>query len=348
MHSVEIPPARPVITTPLPAIHDTRTPIGASPNLWERIAVTVRARGYSLSTERTYIRWAKAFVAWHGRRHPRDMGAAEVQAYLNHLAVDREVSPGTAKQALSALIFMYREVMGAALPWLDGLQYPKGQPRLPVVLSKSEVQRLLGVNGGEVGLILRLLYGTGLRMMEALRLRVKDLDLERRVLTVREGKGGKDRTTMVPESLIDPLRRQLSARRTLHDIDLAAGMADVELPHALARKLAGAGKQWAWQFVFCSPGYATCPRTGAIRRHHLHEVNVQRAMRRAIKAAKIEKRATVHTLRHSFATHLLEAGYDIRRIQELLGHSDVSTTMIYTHVMKRGHGTISPLDALVD
>jgi integron integrase len=346
MHTVETQHSTPVITTPVPVIHDTRGPISSTPNLWDRIAIAVRAKGYSLSTERTYIHWAKAFTHWHGRRHPRDMGGAEVQAYLNHLAVDREVAPSTAKQALSALLFLYREVLQLDLPWLDGLKYPKGKPRLPVVLSQEEVRRVLAVNMGTTDLILQLLYGTGMRLMEALRLRVKDLDLDRRVLTIREGKGGKDRTTMVPESLIAPLRAQLAERRKLHDIDLAAGMADVELPFALARKMPGAGRQWAWQFLFCSPDYATCPRTGVIRRHHLHEVNVQRAMRRAVQSARIEKRATVHTLRHCFATHLLEAGYDIRTVQELLGHSDVSTTQIYTHVMSRGHGTISPLDRI--
>lgn len=345
MPTVETQPSAPVITTPLPVIHDTRSLISLTPNLWDRIAIAVRAKGYSLSTERAYVRWAKKFTQWHGRRHPREMGGLEVQAYLNHLAVDREVSPSTAKQALSALLFMYREVLHTELPWLDGLQYPKGKSRLPVVLSENEVRRVLAVNQGTTGLILQLLYGTGMRLMEALRLRVKDLDIERRVLTIREGKGGKDRTTMVPKSLIGPLRAQLAERRKLHDVDLAAGMADVELPFALARKMPGAGQQWIWQFVFCSPDYATCPRTGVIRRHHLHEVNVQRAMRRAVKAARIEKRATVHTLRHCFATHLLEAGYDIRTVQELLGHSDVSTTQIYLHV-KHGQGTISPLDRL--
>jgi integron integrase len=347
MHTLDTQHASSVITTPLPQIHDTRGPISKTPNLWERIAIAVRARGYSLSTERTYVHWAKAYCAWHGRRHPKDLGAVEAQAYLNYLAVEKAAAPSTCKQALCALQFLYREVLGQALPWLDDLQRPRGQTRLPVVLSVTEVQRLLRQTRGVTGLILALQYGTGLRLMEALRLRVKDLDLDRRVLTVREGKGGKDRTTMVPDSLIDHLRAQLAQRRKLHDLDLAAGMADVELPHALALKLPNAGKQWAWQFIFCSPGYATCPRTGVIRRHHLHEVNVQRAMRSAVAAAGIQKRATVHTLRHSFATHLLEAGADIRTVQELLGHSDVSTTQIYTHVVKRGgHGAISPLDRL--
>lgn len=349
MQAIDSSTEAPVITTALPVIHDTRASISTAPNLWERIAIACRAKGYSLSTERTYVHWAKAYCAHHSRRHPAKMGAQEVQAYLNHLAVVREVAPSTAKQALSALLFLYREVLHADLPWLDGLKYPKGQPRLPVVLSQDEAAHLLRQPTGTPGLVLRLLYGTGMRMMEALRLRVKDLDLPRRTITVREGKGGKDRTTMVPESLVAPLQAHLQARRQLHDVDQAAGMADVELPHALARKLPGAGRQWAWQFVFASPGYATCPRTGVIRRHHLHEANVQRAMRAAVQAAGITKRATVHTLRHSFATHLLERGQDIRTIQTLLGHSDVSTTMIYTHVLAGGaggKGVRSPLDAL--
>jgi integron integrase len=331
----------------LPEIHDTRGPLNtATPNLWDRIAIAVRARGYSLSTERAYVHWARAYVLWCGRTHPGKLGPADVQAYLAHLAVDRACAPSTCKAALCALLFLYGSVLEQPLPRLE-LARPKGLPRLPVVLSVAEVQRLLAATSGITGLVLRLQYGTGLRLMEALRLRVKDLDLERRVLTVREGKGGKDRTTMIPERLLPALREQLAERRRLHDVDLAAGMADVELPHALERKLPGAGRQWAWQFVFASPGYATCPRTGVIRRHHLHEVNVQRAMRRAVAAAHISKRATVHTLRHSFATHLLESGADIRTVQELLGHSDLSTTQIYTHVLARGrHGTISPLDRL--
>lgn len=338
----------PVITTPVPVIHDTRTPVTTTgkATLWDRIAIAIRAKGYSLQTERTYVHWAKRFVSWHGRRHPSTMGVAEVQAFLNHLAVDQNSAPSTCKQALCALLFLYAQVLCTPLPHLD-LHRPKSQPRLPVVLSVQEVRNLLAHTDGVPGLVLRLQYGTGLRLMEALRLRVKDLDLDRRVLTVREGKGGKDRTTMVPDSLIPALRAQLAERRKLHDMDLAAGMADVELPHNLAAKLPNAGKAWAWQFVFCSPGYATCPRTGVIRRHHLHEVNIQRAMRRAVQAAGISKRATVHTLRHSFATHLLEGGTDIRTIQELLGHSDVETTMIYTHVVNRGgRGTVSPLDKI--
>lgn len=348
MQAVDSISHAPVVTTPIVEIHDTRSAIStAAPNLWERIAIACRTRGYSLATERTYVHWAKAFVEFHGRRHPKHLGGPEAQAYLTHLAVDRACAPSTCKQALCALLFLYRAVLETDLPWLDGLSRPKGQPRLPVVLSVDEIKRVLAHTKGTTGLIVRLLYGTGMRLMEGLRLRVKDLDLERRCITVREGKGGKDRTTMIPDALIQPLRLHLAERRRLHDLDVAKGMADVELPYALAQKFPNAGREWKWQFVFCSPDYATCPRTGVIRRHHLHEVNVQRAVRTAVQRAGISKRATVHTLRHSFATHLLESGTDIRNIQELLGHSDVSTTMIYTHVVNRaGRGVRSPLDAI--
>jgi len=347
MQAIDSQGAAAIITTGLQEIHDTRRPISAKPNLWERIAIECRTRQYSLSTERTYVHWAKAFSAWHGKKHPAKMGPDEVQAYLNYLAVAREVAPSTQKQALSALLFLYRHVLGVDMPWLEGLARPRGHERLPCVLSQSEVRLLLAATRGTPGLVLQLLYGTGMRMMEALRLRVKDLDLSRGVITIREGKGNKDRTTMLPQSLLPALRAHLAERRKLHDVDLARGMADVELPHALALKLPSAGREWAWQFMFCSPDYATCPRTGATRRHHLHEVNVQRAMRKALQISAIPKRATVHTLRHSFATHLLEGGADIRTVQELLGHADVKTTMVYTHVLSRGGtGTVSPLDRL--
>jgi integron integrase len=346
--SLASPPSTPVITTPA-EIHDTRRPVSlAAPNLWDRIAIACRTKGYSLSTERSYVHWARRFTLWAGKVHPAKLGAAEVQGYLNHLAVEREVAPSTAKQALCALLFLYGPVLGRELPRLD-LQAPRGKTRLPVVLSQAETARVLAATQGITGLILRLLYGTGMRKCEALRLRVKDLDLERRTITIREGKGGKDRTTMVPEALVPELAAQLVRRRKLHDLDMARGMADVEMPYALDRKLPGASKLMPWQFLFPSPDYCKCPRTGVIRRHHLHQVNVERAMRRAILLAGIQKRAVVHTLRHSFATHLLERGNDIRTVQELLGHKDVSTTMIYLHVMVRGggRGVLSPLDSLV-
>ena len=340
--------AAPVITTPAPLIHDTARPVSTdAPHLWDRIAIACRARHFSPSTERSYVHWGKRLALFHGKRHPAKLTPDQVQAFLNHLAVDKRCAPSTCKQALSALLFLYRAVLGQDLPWLDGLARPRGQPRLPAVLSQREVLAVLAAARGVPGLVLSLLYGSGMRLMEGLRLRVKDLDLERRTITVREGKGGKDRTTILPDALVGPLQDLLRARRRLHDIDLARGMADVELPHALATKLPRAGQEWAWQFVFAAPGYSTCPRIGVVRRHHLHEVNVQRAMRAAVATARIQKRATVHTLRHSFATHLLESGADIRTVQELLGHSDVSTTMIYTHVLQRGgRGTLSPLDRL--
>lgn len=337
----------PELRAALPVIDDTRRPLSKQPNLWERIAGKVREKHYSLATERAYVRCAKLYCLWHGKRHPATMGKVEVTAYLNHLAVEREVSASTQNQALSALLFLYKEVLGNELPWLEELTRAKRSKYLPAVLSVSEMQRLLANTSGTPGLVLRLLYGTGARLMEGLRVRVKDLDLERRVMTIRSGKGGKDRTTMIPSSLVEPLRLHLRERRKLHDVDQASGRADVELPHALSMKYPNAGREWVWQFVFCSPGYAVCPRTGVIRRHHLHEVNVQRAMRAAVKAAGIQKRATVHTLRHSFATHLLEGGTNIRDIQALLGHANVETTQIYTHVVGRHEsGVRSPLDRL--
>jgi integron integrase len=334
------------VTATVPLIHDTRGLIGAQPNLWERIALACRAKHYKLGTERSYVAWAKRFSLWHGRVHPKHLGVGDVQAFLNHLAVERELSPSTHKQALCALLFMYSEALGTPLPRLE-LHWPKVSKRIPVVMSQDEVRSVLRLTKGTPGLVLRLLYGTGAREIEGLRLRVKDLDLARRTMTIREGKGGKDRTTMVPEALVEPLRRHLAERRKLHDMDQAKGMADVELPHALANKYPNAGREWHWQFVFCSPDYAKCPRTGVIRRHHLHECNVQREMRRAAKAAGITKRVVVHTLRHSFATHLLEQGADIRTVQALLGHADLNTTQIYTHVMQRGgFGVRSPLDMM--
>lgn len=323
------------------------TTMSAKPRLLEQVAAAIRVRHYSLRTERTYCGWVKDFVRWSGLRHPSEMGAAEVEAYLSMLATQRNVSGSTQNQALAALLFLYKNVLGVELPWLDNLTRAKKAARLPVVLSQAEVAAILARTNGLNGLVIRLLYGSGMRLMEALRLRVKDLDFAANIILVRGGKGDKDRVVPLPASLADALRDQLAQRQKMHNIDLARGMVDVELPNALARKYPNAAKEWIWQYLFAAADYSTDPRTGAHRRHHLHEKGIQRAMRRAVLDARITKPASCHTLRHSFATHLLESGTDIRTIQELLGHSDVATTMIYTHVARHGAaGAISPLDRI--
>jgi len=275
------------------------------------------------------------------------MGGKEVEAFLSHLATHENVSASTQNQALSALLFLYREVLGQCLPWMDDVIRAKKPQRLPVVLSKQEVSKILDHMQGTYGLVARLLYGTGMRIMECCRLRVQDIDFDRGELLVRNGKGAKDRVTMLPKSLIEPLKAHLVWRKTVFDGDAAKGKAEVYLPDALERKYPGAATNWLWQYVFCSGSYSVDPRSGRERRHHLDEKLIQRAVKKAVMEAGINKTATPHTFRHSFATHLLESGYDIRTVQELLGHSDVSTTMIYTHVLnKGGRGVASPLDVL--
>lgn len=319
----------------------------AAPRLLDQVRARLRVKHYAYSTEKTYCDWIRRFIRWSGMRHPREMGAADVDAYLSHLATDREVSASTQNQALHAILFLYKEVLDIDLPWLNDVTRAKASKRLPCVLSRAEVAALLAHTSGTAGLVVRLLYGTGMRLMEGLRLRVKDVDFAGHNVFIRAGKGDKDRTVMLPQSLVGPLQERLAVRRKMHDVDLARGMADVELPFALERKYPNAGKEFGWQYVFAADGYSTDPRSGAIRRHHIHEKTIQRAVKEAARAAKIEKPAHPHLLRHSFATHLLEGGADIRTVQELLGHSDVSTTMIYTHVVARGgNGTISPLDRL--
>lgn len=270
-----------------------------------------------------------------------------MERFLSHLAVAGNVAASTQNQALAAILFLYKEVLGQPLPWLDGLTRAKRPARLPVVLTVNETQAVLSRVSGTVGLVLRLLYGTGMRLMEAVRLRVKDVDFERREIVVRDGKGQKDRVTMLPESLIAPLAEHLAKVKVLHEQALGAGHGDVHMPFALARKYPNAGREWGWQYVFPARDISVDPRTGARRRHHLDEKAVQRAMKQSVRDAGLVKPATPHTLRHSFATHLLEGGYDIRTVQELLGHKDVSTTMIYTHVLnKGGRGVRSPLDRM--
>ncbi|MBZ0142728.1 MAG: integron integrase, partial [Rhodocyclaceae bacterium] len=285
-------------------------------------------------------------IFFHGKRHPRDLGKAEVEAFLTSLAVERNVAASTQSQALSALLFLYGEVLGIDLPWLDEITRAKKPARLPTVLTREETRALLdGIGQAELHLVASLLYGSGLRLMEGVRLRVKDVDLARGEIVVREGKGGKDRVTMVPQRLIEPLRAQIARARAVHQSDLARGRGEVWLPDALAVKYPNAARAFGWQYVFPAAGFSTDPRSGAERRHHLDEKRVQRAVKAAAQKAGFVKPVSPHTLRHSFATHLLEGGYDIRTVQELLGHADVSTTMIYTHVLNRGgRGVTSPLD----
>jgi integron integrase len=321
-------------------------PQSSAPRLLERVRATMRARAMSPATEDVYTRWIVRFIRFHQLRHPEQLGAAEVTAFLSDLAVRRHVSPSTQNQALSALLFLYGEVLQVDLPWLHELVRARRPARLPVVLRPEEVRAILDHMQGAPALIARLLYGAGLRLMEGCRLRVKDVDLQTGEIVVRDGKGARDRRTLLPVALKDPLARQFAEARLLHARDLREGAGWVELPSALDRKYPNAGREWPWQWIF---RYAEPPPSSTIRvrRHHLHESVVQRQFREAALGAGISKHASPHTLRHSFATHLLEDGYDIRTIQELLGHRDVSTTMIYTHVLNRGgRGVRSPLDRL--
>jgi len=317
------------------------------PRLLDEVRDRLRLKHYSLRTERAYVDWIKRYIWFHDKQHPLDLGARQVEAFLTDLAVARKVSASTQNQALAALLFLYKEVLGVELPWLDDVVRAKKPQRLPVVLTVVEVQRLLARLDGSHGLMARMLYGTGMRLMECVRLRVKDVDFERNEILVRDGKGGKDRVTMLPASLAVPLREHLKRVRVLFDQDRAEDVPGVYLPDALENKYPNAGKEWGWFWVFPSRSIAADPRTGVVRRHHAHEQALQRAIKKAVSAASIAKPASTHTLRHSFATHLLQSGYDIRTVQELLGHSDVSTTMIYTHVLNRGgRGVESPLDNL--
>ena len=317
----------------------------SEPRLLDRLRDRIRLKHYSIRTEAAYSDWVRRFVLFHGKRHPRGLGQAEVEAFLTHLAVHGRVAASTQNQAKSALLFLYKEVLGAELPWLDGVQSAKRPQRVPLVLTRAEVRAVLDHTEGTSGLILRLLYGTGMRILEALRLRVKDVGFERREILIRDGKGARDRVTMLPERLALALRGHLARVQRLHEADLRHGHGAVYLPFALERKYRNAAREWAWQYVFPAQSRSVDPRSGLERRHHAGETSVQRAMRAALRAAGIAKPATPHTLRHSFATHLLEDGYDIRTVQELLGHRDVATTQIYTHVLNRGpRAVLSPLD----
>lgn len=313
--------------------------------LLDAVRERIRYRHYSYRTELAYVQWVSRYIRFHGKRHPRELNGEHVTAFLSSLAIDRHVSASTQNQALAALLFLYRDVLGMDLPWMDGVARAKKPQRLPVVLSQAEVHRLLGAMKGTHALMARLMYGSGVRLMECLALRVKDVDLVRRELVVRHGKGGKDRITMIPASLVDDIGAHLEAVRRVFIADRAAGIPGVALPDALAVKKRAAATEWGWFWVFPQDRISMDPRTRIRRRHHAYGQTLQRELRRAAGRAQIAKPVSTHTLRHSFATHLMEAGYDIRTVQELLGHRDVSTTMIYTHVLNRGgRGVVSPLD----
>ena len=316
------------------------------PKLLDRVRAVARLRHLSLSTERTYSDWIRRFILFHRKRHPSEMGADEIRLFLTHLAVEGRVAASTQNQALAALLFLYRDVLDVGLPYVEGIERAKRPQKVPAVFTREEVTALLGQLSGTYRLIASLLYGSGLRLMEALRLRVKDLDFGYMQVAVRAGKGEKDRRTILPAPLAEPLRRQLARVQLLHEQDLSDGYGAVHMPYALERKYPNAAREWAWQYVFPASKLSGDPRSGALRRHHASADPTQRAVRSAMRRAGIRKAGGCHTLRHSFATHLLEDGYDLRTIQELLGHADVRTTMIYTHVLnKGGRGVKSPLTA---
>lgn len=320
-------------------------PAHPKPRLFDEVRGVARMRHLSLRTEDAYIGWIRRFILFHEKRHPREMGEQEIRAFISDLAVNAHVASSTQTVALSALLFLYRDVLKQDLPYISQIERAQKPKRLPVVFARAECRLVLRNLQGVPRIVSTLLYGSGLRLMEGLRLRVKDIDFSSRQITVRDGKGEKDRITMLPESVRNLLLRHLQRVKLLHDDDLDAGFGEVFLPYALARKYPQAGKLWAWQYVFPAGKRSRDPRTGVERRHHLSDRAVQKAVKAAIRAAGIAKHASCHTFRHSFATHLLEDGYDVRTIQELLGHRDVRTTMIYTHVLNRGgRGVKSPID----
>lgn len=317
------------------------------PRLMQQVRDVMRTRHYSIHTERAYCDWIKRYIHFHGKRHPREMTAPEVEAFLSHLAIERNVSASTQNQALSALLFLYREVLGIELAWLTNVKRAKKPKRLPVVLNAGEVAMVLANLQGIHLLMAKLLYGSGLRLMECVRLRLRDVDFDSRQIMVRNGKGGKDRVTLLPESTATALQEQVERVQHIHRGDRQLGFGEVDIPSLLAGQYRATASDPGWQYLFPASERSADPQTGVMRRHHVDPKSLQRAMRRAVRQAGIIKPATCHTLRHSFATHLLESGYDIRTVQELLGHEDVKTTQIYTHVAKRGEnaGVTSPLDA---
>ncbi len=334
-----------IIAFPRPHSNPTDQMSAGPPRLLDRVRAGLRARHYSKRTERAYLGWIRRFILFHGKRHPGEMGEVEVAAFLSNLASEGQVSSSTQNQALAALLFLYRQVLGRELECLGEVVHAKRPKQLPVVLSRQQARDVLSRLRGPVWLVSALLYGGGLRPLEALRLRIKDIDLDRCEITVRRGKGQKDRRTVLPSSLVEELRSHLASVKSQYEADLGHGAFAVALPEALVRKYPNAAREWAWQWVFPATRTYVDRATGEVRRHHLHETVIQRAVHQAALSARISKPVSPHTMRHSFATHLLEDGYDIRTIQELLGHRDVSTTMIYTHVLNRGGcGVRSPLD----
>ncbi len=316
-----------------------------APKLLDQVRIVAQTKHFSLSTERSYVGWIRRFILFHHKKHPKEMAETEIRQFISHLAVDAKISASTQTVALSALLFLYRDVLKQTLPFIDHIERAKPTQTLPVVFTRREVQIVLSHLDGTTHLIASLLYGAGLRLMEAIRLRVKDIDFERAEIIVREGKGAKDRVTMLPHSLIGSLRVQLDKAKVLHNADLRGGLGAALLPYALKNKYPNASRSWGWQFVFPSPKLSRDPRSNDKRRHHVLPDQIQRAVKRAIGLAEVHKNGSCHTFRHSFATHLLEDGYDIRTVQELLGHKDVRTTMVYIHVLNRGgRGVKSPLD----
>jgi integron integrase len=324
---------------------ESRKPINEKPRLLDEVRAVARMRHLSLRTEQSYIQWIRRFIRFHYKRHPREMGEAEIRAFISHLAVERSITASTQTVALSALLFLYRDVLKKDLPYVSNIERAQKPKRLPVVFTRDEVKQILSNLEGTHWLIAGLLYGSGLRLMECLRLRVKDIDFTYGQIIVRNGKGDKDRVTMLPAKLKQSLMGHLQKVKVLHEEDLRAGYGEVFLPYALARKYPNAPKQWGWQYIFPGANRSIDPRSGKNRRHHFSETSVQKTVKNAIRKRHISKNASCHTFRHSFATHLLEQGYDIRTVQELLGHKDVRTTMIYTHVLNRGgRGVQSPID----
>lgn len=326
---------------------DTVSTVAGQPRLLEQVRQMLRVQHYSLRTEESYLYWIRYFIRFHKKRHPKDMSEKEVEAFLTHLAVDRKVSPSTQNQALSAILYLYKKVLKVELPWLNNVVRAKRKTYIPVVFTREEIKQLLAQFDGTYWLIFSLIYGAGLRISECARLRVKDVDFHYKQLIIRDSKGDRDRVTVFPIPLIDPIRTHLARVKELHDQDLKNGYGNVYLPYALERKYPTAAKEWHWQYVFPSREISEDPRTKVRRRHHVYDKSLHRVIKRAMRKAGIVKPASTHTLRHSFATHLLEDGYDIRTVQELLGHKDVKTTQIYTHVLQKGGAAVrSPLERI--